>query len=395
MHTHTHTHWSVYTHWSVFNSADMSCEHETYLVITGHSLWLPDMSCEHETCPVMIWMSPHDKTCFVIRRQVLWTWTMFRDHKTYLVITRHVLWTSSMSRDHKTYLWLQDMSCEHETCPVIIGREHETCPVIIGHILWLQDMSCEHETCFVIVRHISWLQDVSCEHETCFVIIRHVSCIQDMSCEHETCFFIIRHVSWLHDKRRLKGMYSPCQLRIQHSFLPTKEKADHTSTRLSDVNRVFFFHTHTHTHTHAHTHWSDLRQLRILPFSMPKKERSNTCIRRSACCQLCIFFPYTHTHSHTNTLKRAMSTDNTALPHTEKGKTLSTENTAFVHTERGKNDHTFWLERLKDWTRILPRAFDANGVLISIYTHTHSNAFWAKTFFRRESFGPDRKIACA
>ena len=50
---------------------------------------------------------------------------------------------------------------------------------------------------------------------------------------------------------------------------------------------------------------------------------------------------YTYTLTHTNTLKRAMSTDNTALPHTEKGKTLSTENTAFVHTEKGKRDHTF------------------------------------------------------
>ena len=196
-----------------------------------------------------------------------------------------------------------------------------------------------------------------------FICHLHAS-LEDVSGEHETCLVIIRHLSWLQDKRRLKEMYSPCQLWIRLSFHTEQGKIAphinfsvccqqglllythaHTPKRITsteyclslfrqrksqihalegapDVNCVFSFHIHIHTHTQ--TYWSVACQLLILPFLIPKKERS---------CQLSLLHLFIPKKS-------------TAITHINSSVWCPQCNTGFLHTEKIKIEHEHFYEHL-------------------------------------------------
>ena len=126
-----------------------------------------------------------------------------------------------------------------------------------------------------------------------FICHLHAS-LEDVSGEHETCLVIIRHLSWLQDKRRLKEMYSPCQLWIRLSFIPNRERSHHTSTSVSAVNKVFFY-------THMHIHRSVLRQLStaFLYSDKGKLKYTHWKERLMSTVYSLSIYTYTLTHKHT------------------------------------------------------------------------------------------------
>ena len=78
-----------------------------------------------------------------------------------------VLWSHEHQRSPilKCYfLWVQDMSCDHRTCPLMTGYAHSSQEesrrlVMTEHVLWSEDIFCGLRTCLAS-------QDMLCELET-------------------------------------------------------------------------------------------------------------------------------------------------------------------------------------------------------------------------------------
>ena len=110
----------------------------------------------------------------------------------------------------------------------------------------------------------------------------------------------------------------------EYCLSPCRKRKDqiHALDGAPVVNCVFSFHIHIHTHTQ--THWSVPCQLTILPFLIPKKERS---------CQLRI------QHLFIPKKERAPTHINSSV-------WCQQCNTGFLHTEKGKIEHAHCLGRL-------------------------------------------------